>query len=98
MSVARGPPAPMRLARSEEHTSELQSRLHLVCPLLPGKNKVYSCAPNRAAGAHSTTPNTSTTSACVNPAIGPPPPAWILPSASPPPTPCRVTGSSYPLV
>src|ERR1041385_434353 len=26
-----------RLARSEEHTSELQSRLHLVCRLLPEK-------------------------------------------------------------
>src|SRR2546429_6431909 len=25
--------------RSEEHTSELQSRLHLVCRLLPGKKK-----------------------------------------------------------
>src|SRR3990172_1584076 len=25
--------------RSEEHTSELQSRLHLVCPLLLGKKK-----------------------------------------------------------
>src|SRR2546429_9089141 len=27
------------LARSEEHTSELQSRLHLVCRLLPAKTK-----------------------------------------------------------
>src|SRR2546422_6424464 len=27
------------LRRSEEHTSELQSRLHLVCPPLPGKKK-----------------------------------------------------------
>src|SRR2546422_2301542 len=27
------------LARSEEHTSELQSRLHLVCRLLLGKKK-----------------------------------------------------------
>src|SRR5205809_4690516 len=25
--------------RSEEHTFELQSRLHLVCSLLPGKNE-----------------------------------------------------------
>src|SRR2546422_7793029 len=25
--------------RSEEHTSELQSRLHIVCPLLPEKKK-----------------------------------------------------------
>src|SRR3989449_4991112 len=30
--------------RSEEHTSELQSRLHLVCPLLLGKKKTtYAC-------------------------------------------------------
>src|SRR2546422_6972909 len=28
-----------RDARSEEHTSELQSRLHLVCPLLLAKKK-----------------------------------------------------------
>src|SRR2546422_6300593 len=28
--------------RSEEHTSELQSRLHLVCRLLLEKKKVYS--------------------------------------------------------
>src|SRR2546422_3045251 len=36
-------PAPrdeaVRLARSEEHTSELQSRLHLVCRLLLEKKK-----------------------------------------------------------
>src|SRR2546429_793662 len=30
-----------RLARSEEHTSELQSRLHLVCRLLLEKKKKY---------------------------------------------------------
>src|SRR2546429_7318620 len=29
--------------RSEEHTSELQSRLHLVCRLLLEKKKIYSC-------------------------------------------------------
>src|ERR1041385_154356 len=29
-----GPPAIVQTARSEEHTSELQSRLHLVCRLL----------------------------------------------------------------
>src|SRR2546422_2114519 len=28
-------------ARSEEHTSELQSRLHLVCRLLLEKKKIY---------------------------------------------------------
>src|SRR2546429_1712323 len=30
------------LGRSEEHTSELQSRLHLVCRLLLEKNKVQA--------------------------------------------------------
>src|SRR2546422_3162147 len=35
---ARRPPLP-RSARSEEHTSELQSRLHLVCRLLLEKKK-----------------------------------------------------------
>src|SRR2546429_6455133 len=34
----------MRIARSEEHTSELQSRLHLVCRLLlEKKNKTQKC-------------------------------------------------------
>src|SRR2546422_7027074 len=32
-------PAQRRLGRSEEHTSELQSRLHLVCRLLLEKKK-----------------------------------------------------------
>src|SRR5205809_4547686 len=32
-------PRPRRRARSEEHTSELQSRLHLVCRLLLEKKK-----------------------------------------------------------
>src|SRR2546422_1490911 len=31
------------LARSEEHTSELQSRLHLVCRLLLEKKKIKKC-------------------------------------------------------
>src|SRR2546429_4643067 len=35
-----------RLARSEEHTSELQSRLHLVCRLLLEKKKTTSCIPS----------------------------------------------------
>src|SRR5687768_17690955 len=34
-----GPPQRRELARSEEHTSELQSRLHLVCRLLLEKKK-----------------------------------------------------------
>src|SRR5687768_18418016 len=37
----RGPPRPAaRTSRSEEHTSELQSRLHLVCRLLLEKKKI----------------------------------------------------------
>src|SRR2546429_2781585 len=37
--LLNGPPA---CRRSEEHTSELQSRLHLVCRLLLEKKKSYS--------------------------------------------------------
>src|SRR2546422_3013895 len=33
-------PSVLRKARSEEHTSELQSRLHLVCRLLLEKKKI----------------------------------------------------------
>src|SRR2546422_6715122 len=36
---AGAPPRWRRLQRSEEHTSELQSRLHLVCRLLLEKKK-----------------------------------------------------------
>src|SRR5690625_5834763 len=32
----------LALARSEEHPSELQSRGHLVCRLLPAKNNVHT--------------------------------------------------------
>src|SRR2546429_4645621 len=38
---SRGGPRPAW--RSEEHTSELQSRLHLVCRLLLGKKKHLAC-------------------------------------------------------
>src|SRR2546422_2778388 len=34
---------PARVSRSEEHTSELQSRLHLVCRLLLEKKKKIPC-------------------------------------------------------
>src|SRR2546429_9921025 len=34
--------SPQPITRSEEHTSELQSRLHLVCRLLLEKKKQYS--------------------------------------------------------
>src|SRR2546422_3073511 len=40
----------VRRERSEEHTSELQSRLHLVCRLLLEKKKI-TCSPSWAAGA-----------------------------------------------
>src|SRR2546429_5224036 len=40
-----GPAAPLQLTvRSEEHTSELQSRLHLVCRLLLEKKKEKQAA------------------------------------------------------
>src|SRR2546429_5243785 len=38
-STLKGVPKFMAMARSEEHTSELQSRLHLVCRLLLEKKK-----------------------------------------------------------
>src|SRR2546429_3660403 len=39
--------ANLRILRSEEHTSELQSRLHLVCRLLlEKKNTIRNAAPN----------------------------------------------------
>src|SRR2546422_6962412 len=37
----RGSHVPAREMRSEEHTSELQSRLHIVCRLLLEKKKLY---------------------------------------------------------
>src|SRR5256884_4551287 len=37
-----------QFARSEEHTSELQSRLHLVCRLLLEKKKKHTHRPRRA--------------------------------------------------
>src|SRR5256884_5286999 len=36
----RGVPRPRKRSRSEEHTSELQSRLHLVCRLLLEKKNI----------------------------------------------------------
>src|SRR2546422_3043076 len=42
-----GPHGPIKGTRSEEHTSELQSRLHLVCRLLLEKQKrfITKCLP-----------------------------------------------------
>src|SRR2546422_5358278 len=49
--AARRAARPWAASRSEEHTSELQSRLHLVCRLLLEKKKKYTTAvahrPNR---------------------------------------------------
>src|SRR2546422_6751980 len=39
--------SPDRLSRSEEHTSELQSRLHLVCRLLLEKKTTNLSSPHR---------------------------------------------------
>src|SRR2546422_7917330 len=46
LPIALGPRRAELVARSEEHTSELQSRLHLVCRLLLEKKKKKS-APYR---------------------------------------------------
>src|SRR2546422_8350660 len=46
MTGGRGPDACID-ARSEEHTSELQSRLHLVCRLLLEKKKTKTSLKNR---------------------------------------------------
>src|SRR5256884_2815571 len=46
-SPASLPPPPPRRSRSEEHTSELQSRLHLVCRLLLEKKRNKSRAERR---------------------------------------------------
>src|SRR3712207_6995139 len=41
LGAGRGLRAPVRAGRSEEHTSELQSRQYLVCRLLLEKKKPY---------------------------------------------------------
>src|SRR5256884_3365527 len=43
---------PDRIRRSEEHTSELQSRLHLVCRLLLEKKSRHQPVPQRSAPPH----------------------------------------------
>src|SRR2546422_4135644 len=45
--TAPGVPGGRREARSEEHTSELQSRLHLVCRLLLEKKKFSAMDENK---------------------------------------------------
>src|SRR2546429_4576562 len=49
--------------RSEEHTSELQSRLHLVCRLLLEKKKISQGEKNVYIEIESTTPTEQATSA-----------------------------------
>src|SRR2546429_22140 len=44
---ASGGCEPLELPRSEEHTSELQSRLHLVCRLLLEKKNTLVASPDR---------------------------------------------------
>src|SRR2546422_6100911 len=44
----------VHLRRSEEHTSELQSRLHLVCRLLLEKKKNHGVERSRFAGKYGT--------------------------------------------
>src|SRR2546422_8532306 len=52
LSGGRGPDAEnIFIGRSEEHTSELQSRLHLVCRLLLEKKNMSECSPARLSAA-----------------------------------------------
>src|SRR2546429_4605873 len=46
LSRCVGRSSPDQASRSEEHTSELQSRLHLVCRLLLEKKKISDSTPN----------------------------------------------------
>src|SRR2546422_4303539 len=58
-SCGREATRPMRPSRSEEHTSELQSRLHLVCRLLLEKKKKQVDEPNQKnAKQHTSAPAT----------------------------------------
>src|SRR2546429_3903629 len=58
---------PLRPHRSEEHTSELQSRLHLVCRLLLEKKKPPSPTRHRPRSSGSATARESpTTSTCLS--------------------------------
>src|SRR2546429_7181874 len=52
MTRALPEPNAMRSARSEEHTSELQSRLHLVCRLLLEKKKKQVDSEDTGARSH----------------------------------------------
>src|SRR2546422_4390124 len=58
----RGPQPRPQPPRSEEHTSELQSRLHLVCRLLLEKKKRNANPHPARLSAHTTKKTTSTAS------------------------------------
>src|SRR6266581_1809861 len=63
---------PLAGPRSEEHTSELQSPVHLVCRLLLEKKKTTRPKPNKPNSHTSNTPNTSSSCnsyPCVCPAL-----------------------------
>src|SRR2546422_8546127 len=68
-------PAPRRNFRSEEHTSELQSRLHLVCRLLLEKKKNYN--QDRPSGSNHRHP-VNFSSSSKGPSTQPPPPPRAL--------------------
>src|SRR2546429_6807953 len=63
--TATGPTGSPAAGRSEEHTSELQSRLHLVCRLLLEKKKPRSHSLPRL----QTRPTTRPAPACGRPAV-----------------------------
>src|SRR2546422_5825461 len=52
LSIAERSAEPILSPRSEEHTSELQSRLHLVCRLLLEKKKSNITLPNHTLQCH----------------------------------------------
>src|SRR2546429_3148956 len=68
--------------RSEEHTSELQSRLHLVCRLLLEKKNHSHFSSSSAACLSSSTPRAPPLSSIYPPSASRPPPSFrpLLPS------------------
>src|SRR2546429_942333 len=64
--------------RSEEHTSELQSRLHLVCRLLLEKKKKQCATPHQPVSAFRPSPRLTRSWSFNSPAIIPP--AWFVPA------------------
>src|SRR2546429_6240803 len=83
-SSTRASPAPHRLRdfRSEEHTSELQSRLHLVCRLLLEKKKTNNVPPPPDSPPESPRPHASPPPAPLCSSFLSSPPATQAPSNS----------------